>query len=404
MGSLNQIAVARHEYGLRKTQKAGYLFLAVVFGGMAALVLVLGSSNPDPTGVILAGAALAAAALYLALVALRSRFIIDGTRVRVQGALRSRDFDLSEVEGYRTYKGRYQTFQVICLKDHAWKIPLMKYQTDEHLDDWFAHLKDLDQQDRDQLLEKIDQDQELGATPEERRGALSRAKQFTIAAWVVDGGAAAAFAFGPANYRLAAMTVVALAPLAAAWMLYRQPLLYGVFNPRRDPRGDLSFVIMISGFALLFGSAGINFISVGMLLPYIAFGALALLAMFYPAARRNPRFAGTMMGLVVLSAFYGWGVAASVDTAADRSSPQNYSAQVLGGHVSRGSRSTTYYLELEPWGPYAAVDTRMKVSASTYNATHTGDIVCLALHSGALRAPWYELIPCQDGSSPPANP
>ena len=189
MSSVGQIAAARHEYTLRTGQKTLYLFFAVVFCAMAAFFLVLGGAGggPRPAAPILATAAFAASGIYMALVALRSRLVIDGTRVRVQSALRTREFDLSQIEGYRTYKARYQSFQVICLKDQTWTIPLMKYASDPSLDQWFAGLKDLDQQDRNQILEKIDQDPELGATPEERRRALTGAKQIGIALWLVDG-------------------------------------------------------------------------------------------------------------------------------------------------------------------------------------------------------------------------
>jgi hypothetical protein len=404
MGAVGQMVAGRHEYGLRTGQKTLYLFLAVVFCAMAAMLFVVSSGGSPSSAQMLAAAAFAAAGVYMALVAIRSRLIIDGTEVRVQGAVRTREFDLSQVEGYRTFKSRYQSFRVICLKGQAWKIPLMKYAGDESLDDWFAGLKDLDQQDREQILQKIDQDQELGATPEQRRGALRGAKQINIAACVVTGGAAAGFALAPAEYRVAALVVLALAPFAAAYLLYQQPLLYGIFKAKADPRADVSIMVMISGFGLLLGATKVNFISVGLLLPFIALGALALLATFYPAVRKNPRLAGTLMGLLFLSALYGWGVAASIDTATDPSVPQTFTVQVLGGHISHGSRSTSYYLLLEPWGPYGDVDTQMKVSGRMYYATHQGDLICLALHAGTLHAPWYEPVPCENTPRPAANP
>lgn len=393
MGSVGQIVAGRHEYGLRTGQKTVYLILAVGFGAMAAVLLVASAGDLHPEGAIVVSTALAASGLYLAMQALRSRLVIDGSRVRVQGAVRTREFDLSEVEGYRTYQSRSGSFRVICLSSGAGKISLMNYATDDTLREWFARLTDLDARDRDQLLRKIDADQELGATPEERRSALARARQVNIAAWVIDGGAAALFVWGPVEYRLTATAVVALTPLVAAYLLYRQPLLYGVFKAKSDPRGDVSPVLMISGFGLLIGTADMNFISTELLLPFIGIGALASLALFYPGARRSPRRAGTLIGLLFLSGLYGWGLAAAVDTAADTAAPQRFTAQVLGGHVSRG-RSTSYYLELEPWGPYETVESQMKVSAAKYYATRQGDIACLALHAGALHAPWYELVSC----------
>lgn len=393
MGSVGQMVAGRHEYGLRTGQKTAYLIFAVVCGAVAALSLVIGADDPHPATAIIFPAAFAASALYLAMLALRSRLIIDGTRVLVQGALRTQEFDRGDVEGYRTCQGRYQAFRVIFLKNGARKISLMSYATDDSLREWFAGLTDLDARDREQLLSKIDADQELGATPQERRDALSRAKRMNIAAWVIDGAAAAGFVWGPPQYRLAAMLILALAPVAAAYVLYRQPLLYGVFKAKSDPRGDVSPLLMISGFGLLMGAADVNFISTQMLLPFIGIGALVLLVLYYPGARRSPRLAGTLVGLVVLSGFYGWGLAAGVDTAADKSAPQSYTAQVLGGHVVHG-KSTSYYLELEPWGPYETVENQMKVSAATYYAARQGEIVCLALHRGALRIPWYELVAC----------
>lgn len=404
MGSVGQIVAGRHEYGLRAGQKTVYLILAAGFGAMAALFFAPSAGNPRSAIPMAISAVLAGTGLYMAMIALRSRLVIDGTRVQVQGAVRSREFDLSEVEGYRTFQGRYQSFRVICLKNGAGKIQLMTYATDDTLEEWFAGLKDLDARDREQLLEKIDADQELGATPEERRSALSRAKWVNIAAWVVDGAAAAEFVWGPVEYRLAAVAVLALAPVVAAYLLYRQPLLYGIFKAKSDPRGEVSPVLLISGFGLLTGVAEMNFISTELLLPFIGIGFLALLAMFYPAARKSPRFGATLTGLCFLSGFYGWGLAASVDAAADRSAPQCYTAQVLGGHISRGSRSTSYYLELEPWGPYQTIATQMRVSGKTYYAARQGDIVCVALHPGALRAPWYELVACGGGMQQPANP
>lgn len=396
MGSVGQIAIGRHDYGLKSGQKALYLFLAAGLGAMAVFFLGPKAGNLHGSAGIAFAAAFAVSGCYLAMVALRSRLIIDGTQVQVQGAVRTREFDLGQVEGYRTYRNRYQTYQVICLINNAGRIPLMKYATDESFDEWFAGLKNLDERDRDQLLEKIDQDQDLGANPEERRTALTRAKQVNIAAWVLDGGAAVAFVWGPAGYRIAAMAVLASMPAVAAYLLYSQPLLYGIFNGRRDPRGDVSPVLMISAFALMLSETRLNFVAMGSLFPAIAIIALALLAIFIPAARKSPQFAGSLIGLCFFCLLYGWGLAMAVDTVPDQSAPQTFSAQVLGGRISHGRHSTSYYLILEPWGPYQK-NNRMQVSRSLYYGTRRGDFICLALRAGVLHAAWYEPVTCGSG-------
>jgi len=390
MGTTVQVPTGRREFGLGAGQRALYLFLAVVLCGLAVFFLV-GSSH-GTAFLTLTGVAVLALGLYMGLAAMRSQLVIDGTHVEVRDAVRTREFELNQVEGYRTFKSRYGSYRVICLNHGAGMISLQNYGRSESLDQWLAGLKDLDAEDRQQLLEKIDQNQDLGATPEQRRGALAGAKQLSIGISVVAVLAAAALLLAPEPYRLMALTVVALAPAAAAYLLSRQPLLYALFKSKADPRADLTMVLVISGFGLLMSGSRINFVSARELLPYITLAGLASAAMFFSPVRKNPRFAGTLLGLCLMSAFYGWGLAAAVDTLADRSEPQTYSAQVVGGHVSHG-RSTSYYLALGPWGPNG-VATSMKVSRSTYYATQRGEVVCLALHAGALHVAWYERVEC----------
>lgn len=397
MGPVGQIAVSRRVYRLQAAQIGVFLAFAVGSVGMGALILLESAHSLHPGAPMVVSAGLAAFGLYMGLTALRSQMVFDGARLRVQGPIQAREFDLSQVEGYRTYQGRYGSYKVICLRDRAGTIPLTRFATDGWLAEWIAQLKDLDQRDEEQLLEKIDRDEELGATQGDRRSALGRAKRISIGMWVVDGAAAGLFLFGPEPDRVAAMAVVVLMPIAAAWLVYRQPLLYALFAARSDPRGNMSPALMISAIGLIFGAERANFVSIGLLMPFVVFGWLLSMAMYYPAARKSPRFATAIFPLCFLSAFYGWGLAASIDVSADLSAPQIYTAQVLGGYVSRGSRSTSYYLNLEPWGPYQANNSQMKVSATRFYATRQGDVVCLALHPGALFAPWYEAVACGSG-------
>jgi len=390
MGWTVQVPTGRREYGLGTGQKTGYLILAVVFLGVGASIFIQRSGRIDALTAVAIG--VLGLGLYLALVALRSQLVVDGNRVEVRGAVRTREFDLSQVEGYRTFKSRYGSYRVICLREGGGTISLQNFGRGQALQQWLAELKDLDAEDRAQLLEKIDQDQGLGATPEQRRGALTSAKRLSVGLFAVDVLAAATLLLGPEPYRIMAMTVVAMGPVAAAYLVYKQPLLYAILRGKSDPRADVSLVLIISGFGLLMMGMRVNFISMGQLMPFIAVGTLASIAMFFAAARKNPRLAGTLLGLCILSAFYGWGLAATADIVADRSVAQTYSARVVGGHVSHG-RSTSYYLELGPWGPNA-VATQMTVNRGTYYATQRGDVICLGLHAGALHAPWYERVAC----------
>lgn len=227
MGAIEQAAAGRHVYGLRTAQRPIYAAVAVACLAFAGFYLMATPTHPRPAAATLTFAGLGVLGLWMALVGMRSRLVIDGTHVEVRGAVRTREFDLTEVEGYRTFRSRSGTYRVICLKEGAGTISLMSYATDPYLEEWFAALPDLDRRDREEILEKIDQDQELGATPEERRGALAAAKQINVGAWLVAGAALAVHLWGPPEFRLAAMAVVALAPVAAAYLLATRPRCMG---------------------------------------------------------------------------------------------------------------------------------------------------------------------------------
>lgn len=148
MGPVGQFVGGRHEYRLRAGQRAVDLILALACGVLAVFIFAVSRGAlpgaVHPAGGMVISASFAALALYITLSALRSRLVIDGTRMRIQGAVRTWEFDLSQVEGYRTEWDRSGSFRVICLKDGAATIRLAKYAADKKLEEWLAGLKDLD--------------------------------------------------------------------------------------------------------------------------------------------------------------------------------------------------------------------------------------------------------------------
>jgi hypothetical protein len=86
-------------------------------------------------------------------------------------------------------------------------------------------------------------------------------------------------------------------------------------------------------------------------------------------------------------------VVIAANTLLDESIGRTYSVGVRGKHTSHG-RSTSYYLELEPWGPIDKPN-RLSVSALAYTTTAIGDAVCVSLRDGALNAAWYRQVKCE---------
>ena len=282
---------------------------------------------------------------------------------------------------------------MLYLKEGRGKITFSNsFNTDDDFRAWLQQVTDLDARDRDALLAEISQDSELGATPEERLNALKQAKTRSIAVLVVAIAAAAGLNFGTEAMHLPSAVALALAPVAAMLLLRQSPLLYSIFKKKADPRADLAFILMVAGFGLFFAAMNIEFVSYKPLLLLIVIVALGFVAAFFNSARQNSSPAGAVIGLLAFAALYGYGLAVAADTVTDKSTASTYVVPVTGKHISSG-RSTTYYLELAPWGPIENSN-RISVPHSFYNDTQPGDQVCLALHDGRLHAPWYQLASC----------
>lgn len=392
-----QVDTTRHQYRVKRWLQVffGCLALVLLCGGVllmrSALVDRTASGLAIPAAVMLAGAA------YLLALILRSRLVIEGTRLEVHGVFRVKAADLADIEGYRTIATRYGSFRRISLKEGCGRININNYfASDEDFRAWFQQVPDLDLRDRDALLREIEQSDTLGSTPEERRGALSRAKRGNIALIVLSCSAAAGLNLGPAAALPISALVLALLPAALFLLLQREPLLYAFGRRKADPRADLLFSFVVACFGLVLFADKVTLVALGPLLTLIVPLFLAVIAAFARSAWTSRSRAGLLFALVVFAAMYSYGASIAADSLPDHSKPSIYSVPVVGKHITQG-RSTTYYLSLAPWGPKESVDD-FNVSETTYRETPVGGQVCLALHRGSVHAAWYQAVDC-----PPAQ-
>jgi hypothetical protein len=184
-----------------------------------------------------------------------------------------------------------------------------------------------------------------------------------------------------------------LVPLAAISLLLRQPLLYGIVKPKRDPRTDPSVALLAGGLGLLLLGADLEFVSTTRLALFAVPIAAAVAGALSASARRSPYKLGAWIVVLMIGALYGYGATVAADTLLDHGKPSLYRAAIEGKHQTQG-RSTTYYLDLAPWGPVPGSN-RLSVRRSLYDEAQPGDQVCLELHPGYLRTAWYRLIDCE---------
>jgi hypothetical protein len=84
---------------------------------------------------------------------------------------------------------------------------------------------------------------------------------------------------------------------------------------------------------------------------------------------------------------YGYGAVVAYNCVFDTATPHVYPATVLNKHTSSG-KTTTYYLEVGPWGPRVAAED-VTVTEETYDHIMPGDSVRIYQSPGRLGVPWF---------------
>jgi hypothetical protein len=207
------------------------------------------------------------------------------------------------------------------------------------------------------------------------------------------GVVAAGFAaLAPSPLTAAVGIALPIAPVAVALI---SPALFEVNVGRWRRSQGFNPLVCAPAFALFL--AGIVNDLTDMSLPAIAgaAGAVAgLAAGVYGAAKPGLAAPITLVvTLAVAGGFYGAGAFIVADVRFDNSPARVYEVAVADKHISQG-RSTTYYLDLPPWGPRPG-SSQVSVSRDFYDATEPGDPVCIGLHPGDLGTPWYVVHHCQ---------
>lgn len=399
---MQETDTGRHVYRMKSGLRAFYLLIGLVMCGMGIFFAWKLSQLPNAGAAGLVGIGPAAVGIYLLAMALRSRLTIEGTRIEMRGVFGEKSADRSEVEGFRTINTRNGTYWRLELKQGRGHINIMQWFLSDELKAWFEPVIDLDEQDSTEVLTEIEQNPELGATPEDRLAALKGATRWNIGLSAIAVVAAVVAFAGTAQWQLPAAGVLALTPLAVLYQLNREPLLFALGKARRDPRTDLSLALFVAVIGLFLVIVQTQFVSKIPMLPSMAVATLAFIGCFYMLGRKGPLTRG-FHGVVLMCAFFfGMGLIAACDTLLDHAKPAPYAAQVVAKHTSSG-RSTTYYLDFAAWGPFDGAN-KVSVPSSVYQAAEPGDTVCFDVYPGVLHAAWFERAACEGPQDLPTTP
>lgn len=403
---MQAIDPGRHEHRLKDVPRRTYLLLGLIFSGTGVFFAWWTWTQTDSAIFALVMAVIQLApGLYLLALALRSRLVFEGSRIAMRGAIRERSVDLSEVEGFRTVRmpsatGGY-TILKLEMKHGRGTLIIRQWLDCDELRAWLKQLPDLDQRDRRELFTEIQQDPELGATPEERLKKWRRAKWWNIALTAVAIAAAIVASAADGKWRWAAI-ILALTPAAVLFLLNRQPLLFALTSWQKNPRSNLWIATLVAGMGLTFCGIGMNFVSLTALAPSAVIATLAFALGFYKLGRKKPQDWVFHLLVSVCGILYGFGLMATCDTLLDHAKATAFEVQVVGLRTNPAGDSTDYFLDFGPWGPLRSANS-VSVSQDEYQHTHAGDEVCFDVHPGLLHAAWYERTACAAPSAMPVQ-
>ena len=195
----------------------------------------------------------------------------------------------------------------------------------------------------------------------------------------------------------ALLAVLLVLPWVAIGLVARFQPLYRFGVRRDDPHPDLTLPLMAPGLLLVLPVLS-SIHTLGWKAPLIVAVAGGLL-LAGAAARVDPWFRQHRWNVLLIGLFgcaYGYSAGMELNARVDPADPRIYPVRVLAKHVTRGSKSTTRYLKIGPWGPYPEGD-EVGVSAGRYRETQPGEVVCVYLGTGALGIAWYRIGDCAPG-------
>jgi hypothetical protein len=401
MLSTHQAVAFPHIYRPAGGWRALLLVLSMLLGGPAALgVWYFGTGHEtrgahDAAVLVIGCLAFFLLSAYLVAWIFLARVTLWPDRIESRGLFTTHTLARDEVLGRRLLKPRDGPPYIVLVPRHHGRKQIKVgtiFNFDAEFHEWIASLPDLDARDRQAAELEIANNQEIGATPDDRTEALRRGKRLSTILTIATVMIAVWAGIYPYPYRLV-ICVLMLLPWVALAVVVRAGGLFRIDAKKNSPHPNVALPFIMPGFLLMLRVVtDVNLLQ-WMTPLYLSIALTCVLGTAALLADRSlSRSRGTAILLFVLSMAYGFGASMQANALLDHSPGSSYRAEVTGKYIS-GGRHTTYELYLAPWGPKREQD-KVSVSRWFYDSVEPGDAVCVVLRDGALHVPWYTVGHC----------
>lgn len=253
-----------------------------------------------------------------------------------------------------------------------------------------TNFKDLDKVEYEEEKEDILHDATLGTTEEDRKRKFDNAKKYARIYSI--GGLAFFFGSIILHRKMYLLTYILLIyPLAGIFLIGFSQGLVRLFAKKSSAHSSIFTGILFPAVALIIQSTvDTDILSYDKVwVPSLTIGFITLIVLYVAAIKKlNQDIAAQVFVALLISAAYGFGSTMQINCVFDQSRPQVFTSTVVDQRISRGSRSTSYYLTLRDWGPYHP-SKGISVSKSVYQLMPVGTPVMVYLKKGTFNIPWF---------------
>ncbi|GAA4348183.1 hypothetical protein GCM10023185_03850 [Hymenobacter saemangeumensis] len=380
------------------TAKGWRIFLYVLLPPMAAIFLampLLAQNAKEPSLGLTAfmavlGIGMGGFFIYGLLETVRWRLILGPEQLSQVGAFKTKTLAWDEVKGYRIT----QQYTFVVPKDKRKSTLKIGYTTERYveLQSWLArHFPNADVLEQEAAEKEALADHALGNSTEERSEQLARAAGTAKLLNIAGGLSAAWLIFFPRPYEWAVICALAV-PLLAAAALWRHQGALRLNETTNSPYPSVLLAVLLPSLALsIRGLFDFEIVAYQQLWPVVGRAAVSMALLLGLGTRewlfrRQTAFAASLT-LVFMAALYGYGASTCINAAFDGQRGRVFHTQVLAKHSSSG-KTTTYYLTVQPWGPFPEV-ADIQVAQEQYQLMRPGSVVDIRLRPGRLGVPWY---------------
>lgn len=322
----------------------------------------------------------------------KGKFVIDNDKIFLISAFSKRTLMFNEIKGYRV-TDKYLFIE--SNNENKKKIKISTYigKVNE-ITEWLSNnYSDLDIVQANQEKLEILNNPEFGWTSEQREEKLNKAYKIAktlnwtgglIGIWTI---------FFPNPYEYSIIASIAFPLICVIAVKYFNGLI------RIDRRNDTAYPTIF--WALFVTSSGIflrALLDFNIFDYTKAWAPSILIALAYITALtignkefkfNKPKDCLIIIGFSIFMFGYGYGSVITLNCLYDKSELETFNATIINKRINSG-KSTTYYLELTPWGPQKEID-EVSVSKDLFNKLEKNDEVKIYFLKGKFEIPWFEI-------------